>query len=116
MVIRVKKILIISNTTSEARRAGKITAGGATPGSVASSYTSAEGAAEWVEWLCHPVWVGVPLRTVSRGYHPCLWSYQPFGLFCLWSYQPFGLSACGLTSPSGFLPVVLSALRAFVVA
>ena len=67
-------------TNSEARRAGKITAGGATPGSEASDYTSAEGAAEWVEWLCHPVGVGVPLPTISRGFTP----------------------ACGLDSPSGF--------------
>ena len=72
--------MIISSTTSEARRAGKITAGGATPGSMARGYTSTEGAAEWVEWLCHPFRVGVPLRTISRGFTP----------------------ACGLDSPSGF--------------
>ena len=68
-----KKVMIIrQHTTSEARRAGKITAGGVTPGSMASSYRSAEGAAERVEWLYHPLGVGVPLRTISRGYHPCL--------------------------------------------
>ena len=37
----------LQDATREARRAGKITAGGVTPGSMASSYTSAEGAAEW---------------------------------------------------------------------
>jgi len=37
----------LQDATGEARRAGKITAGGVTPGSMASSYTSAEGAAEW---------------------------------------------------------------------
>jgi len=86
-------MIIRQHTTSEARRAVKITAGGATPGSMASSYTSAEGAAEWVERLCHPG-VGVPLRTVSRGFIP----------------------ACGLSSPSGFLPVFFSALRASLLA
>ena len=86
--------MIISNATSEARRAGKITAGGATPGSEASDYTSAEGAAERVEWLCHPVGVGVSLRPVSRGFTP----------------------ACGLNSPLGFLPMVLTGFRASVVA
>ena len=81
MVIRVKNVMIIrQHTTSEARRAGKITAGGATPGTMASGYRSAEGAAERVEWLCHPLGVGVPLPTVSRGFTP----------------------ACGLVSPSGF--------------
>jgi len=72
--------LCILHATREARRAGKITAGGATPGSMASGYRSTEGAAERVECLCHPVGVGVLLPTVSRGFTP----------------------ACGLVSPSGF--------------
>ena len=77
---------VLQDANTEARRAGKITAGGITPGSMASGYRSAEGAAERAEWLFHPVGVGVPLRTVSRGFTP----------------------ACGLVSPSGF-PIGTSA-------
>ena len=69
-------MIIRNRTTKEARRAGKTTDGGATPGSVARGYTSAEGAAECLSPRRGSYWVA-PLAGVIT-------------------------PACNLKSPSGF--------------